>query len=257
MKNINEEIMSIERKKLHDVSLMMAATICNRDTFKNLRGINAGKEVVLCGAGPSLRNYIPISDALHVALNRALLYQDVKFDWFIADDWVGIEFFQDVLAEYNCEKFFGRFSDDLDIRAIPQSYGLKCNAKWFYSDLFITLNGFNGRFVFDIDKMPLGGMPNIALEAMQILLFTNPKKIYLAGCDCSMGHFIEADAGDRNELIEQDLKEAVACAQVIEKWRVLKKFAQIYYPDVEIISINPVGLKGIFNDITQEQRRKH
>ena len=28
----------------------------------------------------------------------------------------------------------------------------------------------------------------------------------------------------------------------------MKEFAETYYPDTEIISINPVGLKGVFKD---------
>ena len=33
----------------------------------------------------------------------------------------------------------------------------------------------------------------------------------------------------------------------------LKTFADQYYPDTEIISINPVGLKGLFKDIYTEE----
>jgi hypothetical protein len=32
-------------------------------------------------------------------------------------------------------------------------------------------------------------------------------------------------------------------------WNEFKKFASIYYPKTEIISINPIGLKGLFKDI--------
>ena len=38
----------------------------------------------------------------------------------------------------------------------------------------------------------------------------------------------------------------------IKNWKKLNFFANRYYPDTEIISINPVGLKGIFKDIYQE-----
>ena len=36
---------------------------------------------------------------------------------------------------------------------------------------------------------------------------------------------------------------------IIDGYVRLKEFAEIYYPDVEIISVNPVGLKGLFADI--------
>ena len=35
-------------------------------------------------------------------------------------------------------------------------------------------------------------------------------------------------------------------------WKELKEFTNAFYPDIEIISINPVGLKGIFIDQYQE-----
>ena len=45
---------------------------------------------------------------------------------------------------------------------------------------------------------------------------------------------------------------AVSSNRVIDKWKELKEFANAFYPDIEIISINPVGLKGIFIDQYQE-----
>lgn len=39
--------------------------------------------------------------------------------------------------------------------------------------------------------------------------------------------------------------------KLIGNWIMLKKFAETYYPDTKIISVNPVGLKGIFTDLYQ------
>ena len=38
----------------------------------------------------------------------------------------------------------------------------------------------------------------------------------------------------------------------VEFWKELQKFAQTYYPETEIISVNPVGLRGIFTDLDQK-----
>ena len=32
-------------------------------------------------------------------------------------------------------------------------------------------------------------------------------------------------------------------------YKKFKEFIDIYYPDVEVISVNPVGLKGLFRDV--------
>lgn len=34
-----------------------------------------------------------------------------------------------------------------------------------------------------------------------------------------------------------------------DKYQMMKTFAEVHYPDIEIISLNPVGLKGIFKDM--------
>ena len=242
----------IERKMTdlkYASALSVAAAMTNNETFKDIKNCNCGKSVVLCGAGPSLKKYIPIEGAVHVALNRALLNDKVKYDWFIADDWDGIDFMQQELIEYNCTKFFGHQIGQYD-RQIPESFRIKCNARRYYTDCFIV-NGFKSRFVCDIDKMPVGNITNIALSAMQIVLFSNPSKVYIVGCDATAdGHFIEnsnISEEQRNRQIK-DMEMAVAGDNVISLWYQLKKFARVFYPDTEIISINPVGLKGIFKD---------
>jgi len=250
VKKIKEKIKNILTSYNYINAYNIAASMCNQETFKSIKNCNYGKNLVICGGGPTLKNYKPIKDALHIALNRALLNYNVKYDWFIADDWDGIDFFQEELIQYNCKKFFGhQISNDYE-REIPESFRLACKAKRYYTDSYIVANGYESRFVCDIDKMAIGNMPNIALSAMQIALFSHPSKIFLVGCDASQGHFVQPSALDkaRIEKHEKDLKMAVSSDRVIQKWIELKRFAKAFYPDVEIISINPVGLKGIFKD---------
>ena len=67
-------------------------------------------------------------------------------------------------------------------------------------------------------------------------LWTNPKKIYLVGCDCSGGYF-------------DDLKFKISRGKLIKSWKKVGRFAKLNYPDTEIISVNPIGLKGLFKDV--------
>lgn len=246
-------LMDFIHKKIVDYhyinALNIAAAICNKETFSELKNCNEGKEVALCGAGPSFEKYIPISDCVHVALNRALLNKKIHFEYFFADDWTGINFIKEEIKEYDCRKYFGHALGSEDCQ-IPESFRMECNAKRYYTDLYRVANGFESRFVCDIDKMAIGNMANIALSAMQIVLFTNPKKIYLVGCDASSGHYIQPECLNKDEIKrhEKDLAIAVSSKNTIDSWRELKKFAKIYYPNIEIVSVNPVGLKGIFID---------
>lgn len=246
---INNKVLKFE----YVCALHNAASMCNNETFSSIKGINKGKEIAICGAGPTLKNYEPINGVLHVALNRALLNEKIQYDWFIADDWDGINFFQDILEDYDCLKFFGHQIGSYE-REIPESFAIKCRGKRYYTDIYYVPDGYRSRFVCDIDKMAIGNMANIALSAMQIVLFTNPSKIYLVGCDASSGHFVQPKSlsNERIKNHEKDLKMAVYGDKVIDQWRELKRFAQAFYPDTEIISINPVGLKGIFKDVFTE-----
>ena len=84
----------------------------------------------------------------------------------------------------------------------------------------------------------LGDFNSVSFSAMQFILWTNPNKIYLVGCDCSSGYFDKT-------------KSTTSMNKLIGNWIMLKKFAETYYPDTKIISVNPVGLKGVFTDLYQ------
>lgn len=246
---INEKIANIN----YSTAVSVAAALSNKETFSPFKCVNSGKEVALCGAGPSFADYMPIKNVLHVALNRALLNEKVKFDYFIADDWDGIKFFQEELRNYDCIKFFGHQIGIDYIRQIPESFRIDCNALRYYTDSYY-LGGYRSKFVCDIDKMAIGNMPNIALSAMQILLFTRPKTIYLVGCDASdAGHFIKPknETMEDTERFQTESKTTMSGNAIISKWVELNEFSKAFYPDVKIYSINPVGLKGLFEDVYQ------
>ena len=115
---------------------------------------------------------------------------------------------------------------------IPES---KCiNAERYYVDAPF----YRKHFTRDIANEPLGDSYSIVFPAMQFILWTNPKRIYIVGCDCNTsGHF---------NLQKNNLNTE----KVIDGWIKMKEFARIHYPDTEIISVNPKGLKGLFKDIT-------
>ncbi len=254
LKKIKNKIRRIEYRSYRINSYLFAASKVNSNTFSKYKDCNLGKEIVLCGAGPTFKKYIPLQNVKHVALNRALLNEKIKFDCFIADDWDGVNFMQEHLQNYNCLKFFGHQIGSYD-REIPESFARKCNAERYYTDSFMVENGYKSVPVTDIDVLPVGNMPNIALSALQIILYTNPKKIYLGGCDASSdGHYTESIVSEeQRKKHNKDLKMAVSGENVLNCWKKLKAFIDTFYPDIEIVSINPVGLKGLFKDCYQDE----
>lgn len=214
------------------------------------------KDIVVCGAGPTLNQYNPISDAYHIAVNRAFLYEKVDFDFIFAQDFDGIKMVQEELVSYRmgeCVKFLGTQTELK--RKIPESLILKCNAHRFDTDGYIYQNGMKGNLVVDIESRPLCNMINVGQSVMQLALYMNPKHIYIVGCDMSGNHFANGNQTDEEVAAQEkelDLFWKKEQKALLERWREIKNFAELYYPDTEIISVNPVGLKGLFRDIFQE-----
>ena len=117
---------------------------------------------------------------------------------------------------------------------------LKFKAKRYFQYSTYSVNSVH--FSKDIDSNYLECGGSVAFAAIQFALYTNPKRIYLIGCDCSNGYYDD-------KPLKLKKKQSY-----IKSWLKLKEFAQIYYPDTEIVSVNPVGLKGLFKDKYQNEQ---
>lgn len=223
---------------------LLTASIINKG-FLEYKGIYRGKTVVLVGAGPTVNNFIPIKDAIYVGCNRAFLFDKVKFDYLFAIDKVGIEKFYDEFFNYDCIKFIGD-------QNLGESYQIPEDKIPLSNNIhrYITDAGFfiNQSYPADISTLPLHNPPTVSLQALQFILYTQPAKVYLVGIDCTnatQGHF----EGKSNDISKRSENLSINDITNVQEFIKIKSFAKTYYPSTEIISINPVGLKGIFNDI--------
>lgn len=231
------------------IAIQTNSSLCiynqHQKVFPKYKNINQGKDVVLIATGPSLNNFIPLNNAIYIGVNKAFQYDKIKFDYLFIQDYSGqTKNYIDKFVNYNqsyTKKFIGFLNKNLEPNCIiPDKYSLYPNVERYYN-IHPTLKS---NFTYDIATEPLGDAYSVVFPAMQFILWTNPKRIYLVGCDCNTnGQFY----GNTNNLAVND---------VIDGWKKMKNFAKIYYPDTEIISINPVGLKGIFKDIYQDEEIK-
>lgn len=116
---------------------------------------------------------------------------------------------------------------------------------------FNTDNEFwpNAKFALDISTNPFGNFHTIVLTALQFVLYTNPKRIYIVGCDSiPNGHFNSKGENDLDKEKQIELQKRFHQG-MYNDWLKFKNFVNIHYPDTEIISVNPVKLKGLFNDV--------
>lgn len=239
---------AVEHKLDVLMELAIPASIHHQKVFPKYKGINKGKTVVITGTGPTFDLYHPMQDVIHMGLNDAISREDIIYDYYFVCDYEKQLFQKIDSCKYmdQCIKFWG-YNYRIAGTLIPEYYEEKMNAERFYVESYdygiygprIDKNRF---FVYppDISVAPLKSYGTTMFCVFQFALWTHPQKIYIVGCDCSKGH--AASAKYRSGLPNSDFK------YVIKAWRKAKEFADMYYPDIEIVSLNPVGLRGIFKD---------
>ena len=202
-----------------------------------------GRDIVIVACGPTAKDYKPIPNAIHIGVNHAIRLSSVQLDFLFIEDTNPT-----VMPEYNeyrpgtCIKFYGISGDYYPgAHWIPsESDTIAAGAIRYRTDNQVDKRIVqNSRFVYDIATQPLGDFGSVVFPAIQFALWTNPHRIYLVGCDCTdQGHF-------DNPNVKIGIKGA---PPIVEVYKLLKDFASVFYPATEIISIRPVGLKGIFID---------
>ena len=100
----------------------------------------------------------------------------------------------------------------------------------FYSSIFIKSQ---------IESFPLADFSTVVHPALHFALYTNPDCIYLIGCDTSRGGYANKN------ILQFDTN----IPNMIIGYKKLKDLKEREYPNTRIISVNPVGLKGIFEDV--------
>lgn len=235
----------IYSQDMHDLQ-SLNVFFTHQETFGKYKAIHTGKEVALIACGPSLNRYRPVSGAINVGVNRSFM-RDIKLDYIFIQDYTPMKDsieelvkpeYSDIKKLYGVlpEQYYGDKFKKCTPAIMPESLILRHKAQKYY--LYTKRPQFPLKFNTEIDKSWVQDCGSVALSAMQFILFTSPKKIYLVGCDCTSGHFYNT-------------KDGTNCSKLIKPWKELKKFADIHYPETEIISINPVGLRGIFTDFEQ------
>ena len=249
LNDLKEEVAILKKDIVNIFQLQFSAFKINGEAFTEFKNINKGKDVVLVGAGPSL-NYFSssfLSNGVYCGLNRSFLYKQIKFNYLFINDIASLitDNLQEYLLTYEekCIKFVGELNG-IKGWQISHSFINKLKNARPYK---LTCGILPSNFVADIDINPLGSFTTVSLPAMQFLLFTNPKRIYLVGNKKkNNGHF---SGSTFNEASRGNAPLDKLFNQSVEDWCSLKKFLEIFYPDIEIISVNPVGLRGLFKDV--------
>ena len=235
------------------VQLYQRAARLHPDSFSGYKNKYVGRDVCLIGCGPTLNYYKSVDDAVYVGVNRAFKHDKIKLDYIFVEDY-NAEMFQGLEEYYKTNKkvkrFYGIHQRHFigNAGCISESVAIRHNAARFYTRVrtkhpvhenYIQ----NEEFALDITAEPLTCSGSVIFPALQFILYTNPRRIFVYGCDCYAGtHFYSNDnaGGD------------ATWRNAIEGWHKLKEFISVFYPETEVISVNPIGLRGLFRDVYTE-----
>lgn len=214
------------------------------DTFLPYKGIHQGQEIVIVGTGPTLQYYTPITDAVHIGVNGAYHSDSFRLDYLFVQDFEGEGkdgvFYIEELKQLSCKKFVGQYIKNVPVKLIaPQYVANYIGAKNYYvHDYFPGHIGY--RFPLNIEFYPIVDNSSTIFAAIQFALYTHPKKIYIVGCDCSylLGQHFD---GSTSAPMYFDI--------VFKNWKLMRDHISTFFPDIEVVSVNPIGLKGLFEDI--------
>ena len=234
-------------KKIDNMEILISEQneICatNTKTFAEYKNCFRGKEIVIVAGGPTVKYYEPSSsETVHIGLNFAWRREDISLDYLFIQD-INLERSEEIKITDGFDKikekiFVGRFSKTGSSNWLEFSENLSLNAEKFRR-YYLNMASVSQYLYKDICYHGLADFYSVVFPALHFALFTYPKKIYLAGCDTSRaGHFYDNEKN--SDLNIRAVKIGYAR---------MKMFARQYFPDTEIISINPVGLKGLFRDI--------
>lgn len=213
-------------------------TVCKThfESFNKLREAIKGKNVVLFGGGNSVSIFNHIDNAIYIGLN-AMVFSPMHLDYVC---------FQD-----NHRGIIARAQERQDDIQIICGENVFCHFnKINIEDAFTKVLKFFTAYIstvtfpkwsVDILEKPVDFFSSTAFALLQIILWCEPRNIYLAGFDCN---------GAGGYLVHSAMRNY---AQILPVWRAFKRFASANYPAVGISVVNPLGLKGLFSEIYQDR----
>ena len=228
----------------------IAAMMQHQQIFSKYKNIYAERELVIIGSGPTLSRYNPIPNAIHIGVNKTFKAGNIKLDYLFIVDYLSMCKYQDDIPIYcgpDTKLFYGLFQEGAanSEMIIPEYLVLRHKAERFYCQSALVYPPFN--IALNLCAQPLMDNGSGIFYAVQFALYTNPRKIYLVGCDCSTQGYFDGET-QNDPWAEVNIERTKT-----EGWPAIKVFAEKHYPLTEIISINPVGLKGLFKDIYTEE----
>lgn len=136
--------------------------------------------MVIVACGPSIRYYRQIENAIHIGVNTAFLNPNVKLDYYFTTDYEHRNEWFEELKDYDFVKLFGQYPTGAyrDKYQIEEAYRGKRRSP-------VLPRGPSEDIHLNIEYYPLMGFYSVVFQAIHFVLYNDPKRIYLVGCDCT------------------------------------------------------------------------
>lgn len=243
LRDIKRAVCRNKERESNELYMACMANHINKihyETFHNYKNVMQNEEIVVVGAGPTLKHYSPIKGAKHIGVNGT--YKAIDLDFLFIQDFEGEGnvFSIEAIKDLKCEKFVGHYINRMgnsNMCAAERVADYIGGKNYYVYDYFG--NGISYPITPDIECFPLVNNWSSIFSAFQFALFMHPKKIYVVGCDCS---YLQGQHFDETKSAPMQLDA------VYNNWIIFRDFININYRDVAIVSVNPIGLKGLFED---------
>lgn len=205
---------------------------------------HAGRSAVLFLSGPTLDLYeAPEPDLITCGVNT-VMFQRQDLDYYFIQD-VGRpshpNSYRSRKADYDA--FKPRIAKFHGITLCPQLKGGDAIPYEFSHGPIINTGSARiedpkvpADFSDDLANKPPAAAGSIAFPALQFLLWTGVKKIYIVGADITDGRRVGEEKATQNYVRQNH----------VGRWLEFERWVFKAYPDVEITPLNPKGLKGMF-----------
>ena len=266
IQNLIDKLRGKEQKLQHKQQLLaldeikyifLPALETNKNTFLKYKDCYKGKDIVLVASGPTMLQYHNdlLKDAVHIGVNNVFEKENVQLDYLFVQDNLTIrsenqEKVQEKANNYRkgiCKKFYGEHYC-ANIKITEQDYDEACAERYYFIDQQLPVSPY-AMMSADITTRPLNEWSSVIFAALEFAFWTHPRRIYLVGCDASAnGHIVTKNLEDFCTIKDR----------LVYGWHQYANYWKWHYPDIEVISINPVGLKGLFKDVyTQNYIDEH
>lgn len=205
--------------------------------LNKFKDIHRDQSAIIFATGPTIKQYTPFEgseECIKIGLNRIYDYPEIleSLDYY----YYGSHYYVDnthrqkieeICKSYNFFSLASAYEEGRSHKAIGRGNITPERAIELGS---IPFENNLTTFTNDVSVYSTLGH-SIVFPPLQHILYMGVSKIYLVGCDGGFTKGIQS--GD---------------IELLHWWEEFSKFKEKYYSQVEIISINPVSLKGWFQD---------